>query len=242
MIPDEAITIVTTTSPIPSHPSTLIIDETYASVRRHLPTARYLFLFDGVRSEQEHLRDGYEEYRATLTARMANGEWTNAEYFLFAEWTHQAGMIRAALAHNRIRTPLILWIEHDFPLNVLPIDWQGIVNSLLDNEVCYLRFALPEESWISIQALHAPMISQYGVPMMRTMNYSSLPHVARIDFFLRLMEFFKEGKIHLECEATEGIAFQENKWRLALYTPAGELARFYSLDGRAGPVKLPMVL
>jgi hypothetical protein len=242
MTPDEAITICTTTSPIPSHPSTWIVDEVYKSVRRHLPNARYLFLFDGVRQEQENLREGYEEYRATLTTRMASGEWTHAEYMMFAEFTHQAGMIRTALAHGHIRTPLVLWIEHDFPFNDLSIDWQGIVNSLLDNEVCYLRFALPEENWISVQALNTPTPSRFGVPMMRTMNYSSLPHVCRVDFLKRLVEFFKMGRIHLECEATEGIAFHEEQWRLALYTPPGDLARFYSLDGRAGPEKLPMEL
>jgi hypothetical protein len=243
MTPDEAISVITTTSPIPSHPSTGIIDATYKSVRIHLPHAKYIFLFDGIRKEQEHLRAGYEEYREIITKRIANGEWANAEYFLFAEWTHQAGMIRAALAHDHIRTPLILWEEHDFPFNGLPIDWQGIVNSLLDDEVCYMRFALPEENWERVRAVHGEAaINRHGVPMVRIMNYSSLPHVARTDFLLRIVKFFKEGKIHLECEATEGIAFQEEQWRLGLYTPPGELARFSSLDGRAGPVKLPMVL
>lgn len=242
MTPDEAITVVTTTSPIPSHPATWIVDATYQSVRRHLPSAKYLFLFDGIRQEQEHLRKGYEEYKEILKKRMDTGEWTNAEYIFFDEFTHQAGMIRDTLLLGRIVTPLILWIEHDFPFNELPIDWLGIVQSLIDNEVCYLRFALPEENWLSVRAGHSPMISRYGVPMMRTMNYSSLPHIARFDFFRRLVEVFKEGKIHLECEATEGIAYHEEKWRLALYTPAGDLSRFYSLDGRAGPVKFPMVL
>jgi len=245
MTPDEAITIVTTTSPIPSHPSTWIIDATYKSVRTYLPTAKYLFLFDGVRQEQEHLRKGYEEYKAILTKRIDGGEWTNSEYILFDEFTHQAGMIRGALHLDRILTPLILWMEHDFPFNGFPIDWSGIVSTLLDNEVCYVRFALPEENWTTVRAAHLredEMVSRHGVPMMRLMNFSSLPNISRTDFILRLTEIFREAKIHLECEATEGIAYHEKNWRLALYTPAGDLARFYSLDGRAGPTKLPMVL
>jgi len=242
MTPDEAITIVTTTSPISSHPSTWIVDEVYKSARKHLPNARYLFLCDGVREEQEYLRTNYEQYIVTIAGRANRFEWPNTECIIFPTYHHQAGMVRAALARNIIKTPLVLWLEHDFPFNGLPIDWPRITDSLLAAEICYLRFALPEETHASIQALHSLLASRFGVPMMQHKNYSSLPHVCRIDFLKRLAMFFKRGQIHLECEATEGIAYHEEEWRLALYTPPGELARVYSLDGRAGPAKLPMVL
>ena len=238
MTPDEAITIVTTVCAIPSCPSTWIIDRVYESARKHLPNARWLFLFDGVHAIQESMRENYEAYQKTLVARIALGQWINSEWMIFREWGHQGTMIREALRQDRIHTPLVLWLESDFPFNDQPIDWPGITASLLENEVDYIRFALPEENWISVQALHMPAISAH-VPMMRTMNYSSLPHVCRIQLLQRLMLELIEGKDHLECVATEGIAFQEPKWRLALYTPPGELARFYSLDGRAGWQKPP---
>lgn len=239
MDPNEAITIVTTVCAIPTQPDTTIIDTVYASARKHLPKARWLFLFDGVHPIQEDMRANYEAYRYALAGRMCKGEWENSEYIIFQEWGHQASMIRHALKEGAIETPLVLWLEHDFPFNDQPIDWQGIVNSLLDNEVCYIRFALPEETRESIQILNWSIPSKFGVPMMQTKNYSSLPHVCRMDFLKRLMEFFKEGKCHLECLVTEGVAFHEGNWRLALYTPPGELARFYSLDGRKGREKPP---
>lgn len=239
MDPNDAITIVTTTCAIPSQPSTRVIDEVYTSVRKHLPTARYLFLFDGVHEIQKDMCDAYQEYKFTLKNRMRDGAWINSRWMEFGNWHHQGGMIRAAVRANAIETPLIFWLEHDFPLYDRPILWQGITNSLLANEVCYIRFALPEESYVSIRALNTPTISAYGIPLMRTMNYSSLPNVCRFDFLERLTKQFTHGRCHLECERTEGIAFHESEWRLALYTPAGELARFYSIDGRAGREKPP---
>jgi hypothetical protein len=234
MTPDEAITIVTTVCAIPSCPSTWIIDRVYESGRHHLPNAQWLFLFDGVHQIQESMRENYEAYKKILVARMVLGQWTNSEWMMFAEWGHQGTSIRAALAHNRIHTPLVLWLESDFPLNAEPIDWPAITDCLLANEVDYIRFALPEEKR---ENMGPPYTS--AVPMVRTMNYSSLPHVCRIELLHRLMLELIEGKDHLECVATEGIAFQEPKWRLAVYTPPGVLARFYSLDGRAGWQKPP---
>lgn len=61
------ITAVITTSPIPSHPSTAIFDETYTSVRRHLPDVSILVLADGIRPEQrDEFHDDYEQYRSQL--------------------------------------------------------------------------------------------------------------------------------------------------------------------------------
>ena len=237
MDPNEAITIVTTVCAIPSQPSTWIIDRVYESARRHLPQARWLFLFDGVHPIQEDMRPNYEVYKEILRKRIDVGEWANCRYAIFGSWGHQASMIREELRHGRISTPLVLWLEHDFAFNDQPIDWQSITNCLLAVEIDYLRFALPEESWVSIRALNTPNFSAFGVPMMRTMNYSSLPHVCRIELLQRLMLEFIEGKNHLECEQTEGIAFREPQWRLALYTPPVELSRVYSLDGRAGRKK-----
>lgn len=208
----------------------------YHSARNYLPNARWLFLFDGVHQIQEDMRPGYEEYKKILKSRINNFEWANCEYLEFEQWGHQASMIREALRRDHVRTPLVLWLEHDFAFNYLPIDFQGIVNSLLENEFCYVRFALPEENWISIQALNTPTSSRF-VPVLETKNYSSLPHVCRINFLQRLMLEFIHGNDHLECLVTEGIAFKEPEWRLALYTPAGHLDRVYSLDGRQGRKK-----
>jgi len=238
MLPDEAITIVTTVCAIPSQPSTAIIDEVQKSVRQHLPTAHWLFLFDGIHEIQQDMRPGYEKFKEIIAARIEKNQWPNCEHMVFPEWHHQAGMIREALRVGRVRTPLILFMEHDYPLRGdLPIDWQGIVNSLLEDEFCYVRFALPEETWISIQKLNMPTPSRF-IPVMRTMNYTSLPHVCTLSFMKLLVLEFVEGKDHIESLVTEGIAFKEPQfWRLALYTPPGELPRCYSLDGRRGREK-----
>lgn len=237
MDPNEAITIVTTTCAIPSCPRTTIINQVYGSARRYLPTARWLFLFDGVHPIQKHMRPGYEKYKDTLISRMEAGTWNNSRYMVFRKWHHQGGMIRKALQNGLVATPLVFWLEHDFPLNGLPIDFQGITNSLLANECCYIRFLLEEETWIKLQAKNMPSFSSFGVPLMRTIHYSSLPHVCRRELLERLVKEFVTGRDHLECVQTEGIAHQEPEWKLALYTPSGQLDRFSSIDGRAGHPK-----
>jgi hypothetical protein len=236
MTPDEAITIVTTVCAIPSQPSTWIIDKVYASARHYLPQARWLFLFDGVHQIQEDMRPGYEEYKKILKERINTSEWNNSEYMEFEEWGHQASMIREAVRRSRIGTPLILFLEHDFAFNYLPIDFQGIVNSLLEREMCYVRFALPEETRESIKNLNVPRTSRF-IPVMETKNYSSLPHVCTLEFMQRLVLEFIHGRDHIECLVTEGIAFKEPQWRLSLYVPEGHLDRVYSLDGRQGRKK-----
>ena len=120
--------------------------------------------------------------------------------------------------------------------NELPIDWQGIVYSLLENEVAYIRFPMPEETRQSITALNYPMASKY-IPIMGHRNYSSLPNVCRLDFLQRVAELSENVKDHIECLKTEGIGYHEERWRLALYTPPGELPRFFTLDGRQGRTK-----
>ena len=241
MNPAEAITVITTTSPILSHPSTSIIETSYQSVRKHLPTAQYLFLIDGIRVEQEHLRKPYEEYKGTLTKRMDNGEWPSAHYVAFPEFHHQAGMVRFAIRSHLITTPLVLWVEHDFYFNDLPVDWQGITNTLLDDEACYMRFLIPEEAYLS-RTPHKVIPSRYRIPMMRTIQFSGLPHVATTEFYVRLVDGFKEAKAHLECEVTEAIPYAEHKWKLAIYAPPGDGARVATLDGRRGDPKLSAVI
>ena len=60
------ITVVIPTSPIPSHPSTAIIDETIASVRKQLPDSRIIVTADGVRAEQVGMANNYFEYLVAL--------------------------------------------------------------------------------------------------------------------------------------------------------------------------------
>ena len=55
------ITIVLVTSVLPSHPDTHIIDETISSIRSHFPDNEIILQIDGLRDEQKHRKDAYDE-------------------------------------------------------------------------------------------------------------------------------------------------------------------------------------
>ena len=61
------VAVLIPTSPIPSHPSTEMIETTIASVKEQLPDAPIIVMIDGIRPEQAELRPAYDEYtRRTL--------------------------------------------------------------------------------------------------------------------------------------------------------------------------------
>lgn len=244
------ITILIPTSPIPSHPSTKILDETIGTVRFHFPDADILIMCDGVRPEQEHRRDDYERYVQEVCWK-ANFEWRNVYPIVFGGHEHQANMTRAALDY--VRTPLILFVEHDTPIVTdEPINWSQIIPMMKDiNEIDVLRLhseALihPEHEYL----MDGPVVHSYGVPMRMTHQWSQRPHVAKTGYYRRLLrEHFPlacrtmiEDRMHSVAQV-EPLAHV-----IAVYHPGQtsgkcnpNIKRSYHTDGRADDEKFPMV-
>lgn len=246
------ITAVITTSPIPCHPSTVCIDAVYGSIRHHLPIAKILILSDGVRDEQKHLAEKYAGYRQRLREK----NWTNVEIQEFSEFTHQAGMIRTALQSGWITTPLLFWVEHDFPMNYTPIDWAGIEQTLLDGEVHCIRFCHDDDTryfdrphqkdqfrQLTGQEM-IPFASRAGVPLLPVVGLDTLPHVARVDFYEALISVFHTGRIHVDCAETNQLIERSfPRWKVAVYIPRGRtIKKFEGLGARGDEPKYPMTL
>ena len=120
------ITVLIPSSPIPSHPSTRIIEETIASVRYHLPEAPIIVMQDGVRPEQADRIPAYHEYIENLKALQI----PHLRVSQFEELTHQAYMMMQTLPH--VITSLILFCEHDTPLVDAWIDWPMLESAVLN--------------------------------------------------------------------------------------------------------------
>ena len=234
MFPDEAITIVIPTSPIACNPSTEIIDETCAQVRKHLPDAKILILADGVHPEEEYLRDRYDGYLEALYKK----DWTNVETISFSAWNHQSGMLRQILFERDIvKTPLVLWSEHDIPFrNDHLIDWQGIVDTLLDGQIGGIRFELTGDP-----PKHNEMrgkINPHGVPLELSTQYVNWPQVFRLDYLKEFLEVFGNSKTYLECSEFDGRVGQLwDRWQYGIYSPEGEIRRCYHTHGRARGIR-----
>jgi len=245
---DDQVTVLLLTSPIPSHPSTAILDETLASVRHWLPRAEVLLLADGVRPEQEDRRADYCEALRRHLWDCAN-RWERVTPVLSPEHRHQSGMLRLALP--MVRTPLLLFMEGDCPLVTdCPIEWEGIAAAILSGELNLVR--LNHEAHLFDEHAHLHLdrvpIDVHGVPMVRTAQFSARPHLASVAWYRQMMETwfspearcFIEDRIHgpIQTAYTEEGVPGWALHRLAIYhPPGGNIKRSVTTDGRQGGPK-----
>lgn len=228
----SVITVVIPVSPIPGFPDISILEETLNSVRWHLPDSEIILTFDGVRAEQEDMRDAYEEAIRRILWR-CDHYWNNVTPIVFDQHMHQSGMMRVAM--NRIHTPLLLYVEQDTPIVIdQPIDWSTII-SFIDSERADL-VRLHHEA--SILDVHMHLMQDKEGVFWRTTQWSQRPHVASLRFYRNCMEHFSlEAKCFIE-ERLAGPAQQQHYWKLFVYTPdTPDIKRSYHLDGRCGGPK-----
>lgn len=257
MIPDQSISVLISASPIPSMPDTAVIDETVASIRAHLPSARLVLLCDGVRDDDQDLTADYDDWQIELSGRVIAGKppWNNVYMRSFDEWTHQAGMYRWAL--ERVETPLVLMVEADTPLtmpDVGPIPWEPICALLESDQLDSIRFNHEASILVPHQhlALDSDPIDMGGVPVTRTVQFSARPHVARTLWYRRILtDHFPESARSFVEDQMHGVVQDAwaahgmdgwGRYRLAVYTPDGSHVRSRHLDGRDGREKAPVIL
>lgn len=235
------VTVIMPTSPIKSHPSTHKIDEVIKSVRYHMPKARIIVTFDGVRPEQEHLRDDYEEYIRRFLA-LHNNE--NIYPIIFDEYTHQVGMAREALRH--VKTPVIFYAEHDISLYPEPLGWEKGAESIKQGKLDMLRYHFE----VAVPDVHKHMMVDtepvdLGVPVIRTFQFSQRPHLASTEWYKRILDehFTPQAKSFIEDHMHGVVAdsYQKTKdwslFKIGIYNPEGSIKRAFHLDGREGESK-----
>lgn len=230
----DEITVLIPVSPIPSHPSTAIIDETVASVRECLPDSEIIIMFDGVPAWFAADKKNYEEFKSQLLWKI-NNTMGNALPLVFDTHQHQSGMMRSAL--EKVRTPLVLFLEQDTPLhNDIPFD--KLIEPIRTGYINVMRFHF--EAQIHPEHEHLMLDQQpieiLGQPFLRTRQWSQRPHLASTQYYRdicnkywddqpRFIEHIMYGLI-----AEGGDNYDEH--RLHIYAPEGTLVRSKHLDGR----------
>jgi len=230
LIGKPAITVVVPVSPIKSHPSTEILDETLESITHQLPDARIIVTFDGIRPEHEHRRDDYEQFIERALRKHNNKIYP----MIFDEHTHQVGMLRASIKHC---SKYILYVEQDTPFTTDYIDWQGCIADL--KRVDLIRFHFEAQIPEPHKYLMMGKVQNSTVPLLRTKQYSQRPHITTKSFYEKvLLNFTPHAKSFIE-DRMHSVAQQYPKeYRLAIYNPTGSIKRSYHTDGRAGEDKL----
>jgi len=237
------ITVLIPSSPIQLHPDTKIIDECISSVRSQLPDSEIIITVDGIRPEQEYLRKQYTEYTKRLIWKCLH-EWDNVMPIIYKEHLHQSGMLNQVI--NQIKTPLVLYVEHDTPIVPdLKINWQECIDMIYSGEANTIRYhfenVLPKE--------HEVLMLGTKGHFLKTYQWSQRPHLTSKNYLeYMLKRSFNTDKTRA-CfieDIWHGIVYNDYMdkgmlgWfnhRLWIYAPKGGLKRSYNLDGRGEELK-----
>jgi hypothetical protein len=214
----QDLSVLISSSPILSHPSTSIIDETIASVRYHLPDAPIFLMLDGVREEQKDYTERYLKYIMNLVGK-ALFEFKNIKLVPFLEFTHQAGMAMKTL--EMVDTPLILFLEHDTPLVERPINWMMLRHAITTGDANHIRLHYDEE----IHPDHQHMILGKLTPnLIKCCQYHNRPALANADWFRGLLaaNFTENSRSWVEDKVYSPISCAPwENYRLTIYDPEG---------------------
>lgn len=237
----EGLTVLIPTSPIPSCPSTEVIDATYRSIRERLPDVPVVIAADGYH-EGACTREAYDEYLTRLDWGGAYGYRTTV--VRAPEWLHEANLTRLALP--LVETDLLLFVEHDNPLDGPDLPWDGIGAALRSGEANMVRLSLEGEIPDVWRYLYPDGVDERryvaGVPMLRTLQWSTRPYLTRTEWIERIHRDYvgDDSRIFLEAVLH---AVLVNRWRVEgeagwdafrvwTYAPDGDIRRSLHIDGR----------
>lgn len=233
----ENVTIVIPTSVSPVHPSTEIIDEVIRGVRQYFPGNEIILQIDGLRKEQSHRKDQYDEYKNRVLWKCLH-EWTNVLPIIFDKHEHQSNMMQKTI--GLINTPLMFYIEGDIALkDGLNVNWNEIMDMFEYDKAYTVRFYSYNHK---IEPAHEYLMFEQDGDYIQTFQWSQQPHISRVNYYRNVVlpntapNLFIEdkfyGKIFADCHETP------ERWsehRLWLYNPAGKDIRIVNnLDGRKG--------
>jgi hypothetical protein len=227
----QQITAVVPVSPIPSHPDISIIRETVNSIRYWLPDCEIILTFDGVRPEQEHMREAYEEsIRRVLWE--ADRTRSHITPIIFDEHMHQSGMLRAMI--NQVHTPMLMYVEADCPLVTdWPIPWEDITRMITSGVADVVR--LHHEALIL--PVHEHLMMQRQGDFWRTKQWSQRPHVASTSYYHDTItqRFSENTKCFLEERMAGQMEHNPDTAKVFIYAPedgSNNIKRSWTLDGR----------
>lgn len=241
----DDVTVVVTSSPTPNDPNTFLLDETIGSIVDSMGASPDLVLaFDGVRVEQAEMRDPYAAMIHEVCSRALSLPTAGILPLVAPRHLHQIRLTQLAL--EQVDTPLILFVEHDTPFTTDAIDWPAAVDAMTYGAFDVLRFhhegmIQPGHEYLMID--HEPR-QVYDLPVMRTRQWSSRPHLANADYYRRMLaNLLTRPNVGFIEDTQHSVAMHEPTLnRIAIYAPEGSLCRTYHLDGRAGGPKFDDVL
>lgn len=243
------LSILIPTSPIPSHPSTEILDETISNIRKYT-SARIIIMADGVHQSLAHRTEDYEHYKDNVATNIEFGIYGDCVMKEFSHHRHQSGMLKEVLPE--IETDLIFFVEHDCYIGGGYIPFKDIceIVSDFDNNhygVNYVRFhifdrVLPEHKYLMLQD-RPDYIGD--VPLLPTIQFSARPFICKTKWFKDILwTYFNNGERMMLEDRMHSIVQQKYKalgfdtFGLYIYAPDGNMLHSFTSDGRKDDPKI----
>lgn len=236
------LTILIPTSPIPSHPSTAILDETISNIRKYTD-AKIILMIDGVHESLSHRTEDYIKYKYSVCGKIINGEYGDCTFQEHEHHRHQSEMMKQAL--KEVDTDLIFFVEHD--------TW--IAGDIPFNEICSIVKDNPAINYIRLNIFHTIlpehqhlMINGFeidGVNLTGTIQYSARPNIAKTNWYRDILfTWFRDGERMMLEDRIHSIVIEKYKalgydtFGMAIYTPNGDQTRSFTSDGRKDDPKI----
>lgn len=219
----DQITVLLTTSPMPSHPSPWVVENVYNSLRRHLPTSRIVILCDGVNGPEPK---SYIEFKA---AAIEKG-W---ELAAFSGHYHQNLMVRDVL--ETVMTPLVIVGDGDWGFHKRYMDWHGIVSTLTDdsNDINHIQIRQDNIGvWELAMDCFGELQEFHNIFVLPTRNFQAPTHIARTDWYRNVAKFFTTPQLLERSQMHHALHVTHGLYQMAAYIPPGPIARIYHLDGQ----------
>ncbi len=235
------ITVLISSSPIESHPSTAIIEETLASIRYHLTDSPIFIMLDGIRHEQEKYKERYSEYIYNLVVHALRNEH-NVRLVPFIKFTHQARMTVRTL--EMVDTPLLLFVEHDTPLVNRTIDWNMLKTAIQDRQTNHIRLHYDEQIHVEHQHLMCGKLTPW---LIKTIQFHNRPYLTHTDWFRGLLaaNFTPDSRTFIEDKVYSPVVCADwETYKLTVYDPEAterNMKRSRDLNGRGSEPKYPMI-
>ena len=182
---EDKLTLITSTSPIPSNPSTNMLEITQKSLFKNEDFAKCkkIIVFDGVPPGKEDMTEAYEQYKANaVKLTQTSPYFQNTELVFCEEHMHLSWALREAM--KRVTTPFVFVHQHDFLL-AKPVDVEGVIRSMEANPMLkHIRLSRRRNMrtyWDGMIDEKVP--EPHYVPLCRTFGWSDNDHFSPLSYY-----------------------------------------------------------
>ncbi len=181
----DKLTLITSTSPIPSNPSTKMLEITQKSLNRisEFKDCPRIIVFDGVPDSHVRRKEPYEAYKKNvIRLTQTDPDFANTKLIFCKEHKHLALALKEAM--EQVKTPFVFVHQHDFKI-IKTIDAAGLIRSMEENP--NLKHVRLNRRWVMATKWDGKVDNVVEgpsyVPLTRTWGWSDNDHFSPKQYY-----------------------------------------------------------